>query len=273
MAKLEIGTLVQFSQEIDAGMQGVADLGLAACQVVSWEPDTWTAQMGRKLIAAGDRHGVRIVTLWAGYSGPCVWNFIEGPLTIGLVPPQSRRRRTAELLKAAEFAAEFGLPSITTHVGFLPEDPNDRNYLATVKALQTIAGRCAKLGVEFWFETGQETPVNLLRTIERVGTGNLGINLDPANLILYGKANPVDALDVFGKYVRGAHAKDGLYPTDGEHLGKETPLGAGKADFPVLVSRLKKLGFKGVLAIEREISGPQQIKDIKKAIKFLQPLC
>ncbi len=122
------------------------------------------------------------------------------------------------------------------------------------------------------FETGQETPVALRRVIEAVGTGNLGINLDSANLILYGKANPVDALDVFGKFVRGVHAKDGLYPTDGQNLGEEVPIGQGKVDFPALIDRLKELGYSGALTIEREISGPEQIKDILEAKAFLEKL-
>ena len=132
---------------------------------------------------------------------------------------------------------------------------------------------CRGLGVEFWFETGQETPVTLLRTIEAVAADNLGVNLDTANLILYGKANPVDALDVFGRHVRGVHAKDGLYPTGGTELGKEVPLGQGKVNFPALIPKLKSLGYAGPLTIEREISGPQQFHDIKAGVEFLRPLC
>ena len=127
-------------------------------------------------------------------------------------------------------------------------------------------------GQYFLFETGQETPVTLLRTIEDIGTDNLGINLDPANLILYGKANPVDALDVFGKYVRDVHAKDGLYPTDGKHLGRETPLGEGKVDFPRLIAKLREVGYDGSLTIEREISGEQQLKDILRGKALLEEL-
>jgi sugar phosphate isomerase/epimerase len=105
-----------------------------------------------------------------------------------------------------------------------------------------------------------------------MGLDNVGVNLDPANLVLYGKANPVDSLDVFGQYVEGMHAKDGLYPTNGRELGKEVPLGEGKVDFPVLIERLKGYGFKGPITIEREISGGQQIIDIRKGIELLTPL-
>ena len=168
--------------------------------------------------------------------------------------------------------SEFQLGSITTHVGFLPEDPADPNYDPTVEAITEVAGHCKALGIGFNFETGQETPVTLLRTIQRIGLDNLGINLDTANLILYGKGNPVDAVDVFGRYVRDLHVKDGRFPTDGEKLGAETPLGEGCADFATVIAKLKALGYTGPLTIEREISGRQQIADIQKAIKLLEPL-
>jgi len=273
MATLEIGVLVGLSDKVEESLKNVTDLGLRACQICSWQPAQWTPKRAEMLRAQARAAGVKIATFWAGYTGPCEWNFYGGPKTIGLVPEAYRDARVAELKKAANFAARAGISSITTHVGFLPEDPNDPLFAATVKALKVIAKHCKTKGLDFLFETGQETPVNLLRTIEEIGTGNLGINLDPANLILYGKANPVDALEVFGKFVRQMHAKDGLYPTNGKELGHETPLGEGMVNFPKLMPKLKSLGFNGVVAIEREISGPKQIEDIKKAIKLLKPLC
>jgi sugar phosphate isomerase/epimerase len=193
-------------------------------------------------------------------------------LTLGLVPTAYRDKRLDELKRASDFAKAAEVPSITTHVGFIPENPYDQIYNELVVALAHLANYCKRNGQDFCFETGQETPMTLLRTIEDVGTDNLGINLDPANLIIYGKANPVDALDVFGKYVKGVHAKDAVYPTTGRQNGKEKPLGDGKVNFPVLIPKLKGLGYTGALTIEREITGPQQIEDIKKAIKLLETL-
>ncbi|MDL2234298.1 sugar phosphate isomerase/epimerase, partial [Ruminococcaceae bacterium OttesenSCG-928-L11] len=137
-------------------------------------------------------------------------------------------------------------------------------------SLRTVAEHLKKNGQNFLLETGQETPVTLLRVIEDIGTGNVFINLDPANLIMYGKANPVDALDVIGKYVRGVHAKDGVYPTNGRSLGDEVALGEGKANFPQLVKGLHAYGYTGSLTIEREISGEQQTKDILMAKEKLE---
>ena len=124
-------------------------------------------------------------------------------------------------------------------------------------------------GITFLFETGQETPVTLLRAIEDIGMDNVGINFDTANLVLYGKGNPVDALRVFGKYVRDLHIKDGLYPTDGRHLGKEVAAGEGIADFPTIYKMLKDLGYNGAFTIEREIIGKQQEQDIIRARDML----
>ena len=114
--------------------------------------------------------------------------------------------------------------------------------------------------------------MTLLRVIEDSGMDNLGINLDPANLILYGKANPVDALTVFGKYVKDVHAKDGNYPTNGRSLGEEKKVGEGSVNFPALIAKLKEIGYDGTLTIEREISGEQQAKDIKDTKAYLEGL-
>ena len=273
MSKLEIGVLVGLVESPADEIRRVAEFGLKSCQVVTWKPELYNDRVGEALLAAAGECGVSVSTLWAGYPGPKVWDFIDGPKTIGLVPPQYRQVRVEALVKAARFAAKFGLGSITTHVGFIPEDPNSPDFAGVVEALRQVVDVCREVGVEFRFETGQETPVTLLRTIERLGRDALGVNLDTGNLILYGKANPLDALDVLGPYVRGVHAKDGLYPTGGTALGREVPLGQGKVGFPRLIGRLKALGYAGARTIEREISGPRQVADIRAAIEFLRPLC
>ena len=168
----------------------------------------------------------------------------------------------AEEIRSA--ADEFG--------GFMPENADEPNYNGVICALRYIASTLRSRGQYFLFETGQETPVVLLRAIEDIGTGNVGVNLDTANLILYGKANPVDALDVFGRYVRNTHCKDGFYPTDGKHLGREVAIGEGKVDFAGVVKGLKALGYDGPWIIEREISGEQQKKDILRARDYLASL-
>jgi sugar phosphate isomerase/epimerase len=267
---MKIGVLVPLTPEIEAEFQKVVDLGLPTCQLCSWQPHLFTPEMAQKVIAARHATGIEITAFWCGWEGPKVWNFIEGPQTLGLVPPAYRAGRLQTLIRGADFAHQIGVSDLVTHVGFIPENPNDPEYPGLIAALQSLANHCRSLGLHFLFETGQETPVTLLRAIEDIGLDNLGVNLDTANLILYGKANPVDALDVFGTYVRGVHAKDGLYPTNGRALGAEKALGQGKVDFARVIARLKQLGYEGALTIEREISGPEQIRDIQAAKTLLE---
>jgi sugar phosphate isomerase/epimerase len=269
---IKLGVITTLNANPDEVLSKVAELGLPTCQLNSWDPQFYTDEIANLVNEAQKKHNVQVSSLWAGYPGPCVWNFIDGPKTIGLVPPEHREMRVQALLKSVDFAKKIGTPSITTHAGFIPEVPSDPLYEGTVEALRTIAGACKDNGLDFCFETGQETPITLLRAMTDIGTGNLGVNLDPANLILYGKASPVDALDILGPYVKGIHAKDGVYPTNPMELGHETPLGEGKVNFQAFIPKLKSFGFDGAITIEREISGPQQITDIKKAIDLLMPL-
>jgi sugar phosphate isomerase/epimerase len=189
-----------------------------------------------------------------------------------VVPRQYRRQRIERLKQASDFAKKLGIPAIHTHYGFIPENPNDPLYQETVEALREVATYLKANGQMMLYETGQETPITLLRAITDAGLDNQFVNLDTANLILYGKGNPADALDVIGKLVRGIHAKDGLFPTDPKKLGEEVPIGQGKANFPKLITRLKKLGYTGALTIEREISGPRQIEDVRKEKEYLEKL-
>ena len=270
---LKLGVIVSLAEGPEAAIENVAAFDLPSCQVSCWNVDLYTDTNAARLRGAADAARVQITTLWAGWPGRKVWNFVEGPTTIGVVPPETRAERILALKRGADFARAVGVPSITTHVGFIPENPSDTLYHEVVEALRDVAGYCRDRGLQFWFETGQETPITLLRVVEDVGTGNLGINLDPANLLMYGKANPVDALDVIGHLVRGVHAKDGEYPTNGRELGVEKPLGEGRVNFPALIPKLRSHGFNGALTIEREIRGTQQAADIKRAIELLRPLC
>lgn len=121
---------------------------------------------------------------------------------------------------------------------------------------------------ELWTDENAEILKKLIG--DKKITVNLGVNLDTANVILYGRANPVDALDVFGKYVRNLHAKDGCYPTNGHDLGMETRIGEGKVDFNRLFEKLHEIGYDSYVTIEREIEGEEQNKDILYAKEYLE---
>ncbi|MCL2518035.1 MAG: sugar phosphate isomerase/epimerase, partial [Oscillospiraceae bacterium] len=254
MLKNKIGSVIGYHQgvDIEASFKKAADTELKACQLICGDVTMQTPEHSAKIKKLSEEYDVEVTAVWAAWSGPSIWNFYDGPATLGIVPPAYRAHRLNELISGANFAYNMGVTDVITHVGFIPENPDDPNYQGVVSALRYLCNYLNSRGQYFLFETGQETPVVLLRTIEEVGTGNLGINLDTANLILYGKANTVDALDVIGKYVRNTHCKDGLYPTTGKNLGHEVALGQGKANFPGVFRKLKELNYTGPYIIERE---------------------
>ena len=253
-----------------SNLQRVLDFGLGTCQLNSWDPELWTDDLANTVKNRISETGINVTGFWAGWSGEHEWNFTRGPQTLGVVPKRLREKRVGELKKSADFAKKCGLPSIMTHLGFIPENPGDPEFGDVVAAVKDIAEYAGNLELEFWFETGQETPVTMLRLIEAVGTDNLGLNLDPANLILYGKGNPIDSLEVFGSFVKNVHVKDGLYPTDPMELGEEVKVGEGLVKFPEFLGKLTDIGFTGELIIEREISGDQQERDIRDTIEYLK---
>ena len=271
-----IGAMVGYDTDVDIleKFRKNQELGINSCQICIWNVDIFKSdEHAEKIKAAIAETGINVSSLWAGWTGPCEWNFTAGPDTIGLVPVAYRFTRLNELKSASDFAEKIGVKQVVTHVGFIPENPSATEFNGTVAALRNLCGYMKKKGQYFLFETGQETPITLLRTIEAIGTGNIGVNLDTANPILYGKANPVDALDVFGKYVMDTHIKDGFYPTNGMYLGHEARAGDGKANIPEVVRKLiVEYGYEGPFTIEREISGDQQTKDIIDTLAFLKSI-
>ena len=271
---MQIGVCVNFN-EIDGMAKKFKDIkseGFDNCQLISWKPELWTDENSEILKNLTEENGITISAFWCGWEGPCVWNFYDGQITLGLVPPEYRTMRIKNLCDGADFAHRLGVKNVVTHMGFIPENPNDPQFAPFCVAVRQVAEHLKKNEQNLLFETGQETPVTMLRCFEKVGMDNLGVNLDTANVILYGKANPVDALDVFGKYVMNIHAKDGLYPINGHDLGSEVRIGDGKVDFKALFKKLKELGYDSFVTIEREIDGEQQTEDIRYAKKYIESI-
>lgn len=268
---MKIGNVIHFAEreKLEKYFEQLVFFGFDNCQLGSWNPKDWTDENAQMVKELCEKYGVTISAFWCGWSGPVVWDFYDGQLTLGLVPPEYRQMRVEQLCAGADWAKKLGVTDVITHMGFIPENPNDPQFAPFCIAVRTVAGHLKKNDQWLLFETGQETPVTMMRCFEKVNMDNLGINLDTANLILYGRANPVDALDVFGKYVRNIHAKDGFYPTNGHSLGREVRLGDGKVDFKALFVKLKELEYDGYVTIEREIWNEQQQPDIIHARDYL----
>ena len=272
MYNLKIGVIKSIDDVLVNGVSVLDEVGLTEIQLNCWNVPLCTQENANKIKEMfGNKYSIS--GLWAGWIvGPTVWNFIDGPATIGIVPETWRKERMEGIKRVMDFANMLNLKTVTTHMGFMPENPNTKEYRDVLDAIYELCEYANQYGIDFCFETGQETPTTILRTINDVkarGLNNLKINLDPANLLLYGKGNPMDAVDVFGQYVVGVHVKDGDYPTDGDNLGHEHKVGTGRVNFEYIINKLHQFGYKGPLTIEREITGDQQKKDILDTINYL----
>jgi len=266
---LRLGLIIGIGNDPEAAMAKVRELELPTCQVYV---ERFEAGLAARLRQALDKYQIEATSLVVGGPGKEEWDFYNGPLTIGLVPRETRAARIAHIKKASDFTKKCGIAAVQTHCGFIPENPNDPLYGETVAAMREVVGYCKNNAQNFRYETGQETPITLVRAMHDVGLENQGVNFDLANLILYGKANPVDAIEILGPYVQGIHAKDGMWPTNPRELGQEVPIGKGRVDFPKVIAQLKKINYRGAVTIEREISGAEQLRDVREAKSYLEKL-
>lgn len=272
----DLGLLVKIadSELIEVTLKRVVDSGFHTCQVSTYVPELLCQEVAERISQFCRKYEIKITMLWVGWPGKCEWNFTGGPDTVGLVPLQYREERCSIIKRGSDFAKMLGVDLVASHAGFIPENMSDPLYKGLIDSLKDIARHCAANGQVFCFETGQETPVTLLRTIQDIDTGNLGVNLDPANLVMYGKGNAVDSLKVLGNYVRGVHIKDGKYPTNGKELGVEVPIGEGDVDMPNFLKMLDHIAYKGAYTIEieldRRVRGESSDAAISYARKYLE---
>ena len=268
---MALGLMIRPAPDPEAAIARVRDLGMSNCFLsLDGYIGKFSRPLAQQLNALLAKYDVTATSVEVVGPGRLVWNFLDGPSTIGLVPPSTRAARIDALKQTSDFAKMLGVPRVQTHCGFIPENPRDPLYPQVVVAIREVARHCASNEQDFLMETGQETPTTLSRAIMDVDQPNLGVGLDTANLILYGKANPVDAVGILGKHVKSVHAKDGRWPTDPMELGQEVPIGEGCVDFAKVLAGLRKCGYTGAITIEREISGPQQIADVKREKTYLE---
>ena len=182
-----------------------------------------------------------------------------------------------------ELAKELETNVVTTHIGVVPNDKNHDRYKVMQEACYELAQYADSLDAHFAVETGPETSLQLKEFLDGLGSTGVGVNLDPANLVMVTGDDPVKAVHNLKKYIVHTHAKDGkqlfykdpeiiyglkqdVIVTDSSFI--EVPLGEGSVDFPNYLKALEEIGYKGFLTIEREV-GDQPEADIKKAVEFL----
>ena len=177
------------------------------------------------------------------------------------------RKRLSD--EAARLGAELGIKQISTHVGFIPT-PGEPGYAAMRGRIREVAESFARHGIDLIFETGQEPAAELLEFLQQLGAPNVGVNFDPANMILYGAGDPIAAVAILARHIRHVHVKDGTASArPGVEWGAEVPFGEGQVGPARFLAALKSASYRGPLAIERE-AGNDRMGDVRKAIESLR---
>ena len=174
----------------------------------------------------------------------------------GGVRPDATWPENQAIAKAhAKIARALGLSLVTLHAGFMPEEPNDPERPKLLDRLRSIIDIFADQGLHVAFETGQETADTLLDVLAALKRPTVGVNFDPANMILYDKGDPIDALRKLAPHVYQVHIKDAKRATRPGAWGDQTPIGAGEVDWPAFFAVLRERRLTCDLMIEREAGG------------------
>ena len=270
--EITIGVIQYDLSDIDKSFKDLHDQEFGSCEI-NYRSNTLTKEFAEQVKAASKKHQIKVTTVVGVPGSKSVWNFRQGPATIGLVPTEERAEKIKVYHEMIDFCAMADIPAMHSHFGFIPEDPSSTQYKDFIKVMQDLANYAKERNVMIYFETGQETPTTLIRAIKDIGTGNVFINCDLANLLMYGKANSLDAVKLFGPLIKEFHAKDGKYPAPNNpyELGAEVPIPTGNVNFPAVIAELKKQGFKGAVTIECELNGTRH-DYVVKTRKYLQDL-
>ncbi len=191
--------------------------------------------------------------------------------TGGIVPDATWETNLKNIRSNAEIAAAFGLNLVTFHAGFMPHDPGDPDFEVLIGRVREVADIFAAKGIEIALETGQEDAETLSLFLKELARADVGVNFDPANMLLYDKGDPINALRVLSPWLKQCHIKDAKKTLQTGTWGEEVPVGAGEVDWPSFFSTLREVDFTGYCAIERE-AGEERLKDIRTAWEFVAPL-
>jgi len=189
--------------------------------------------------------------------------------TGGLLPDETWEDSWEVAQATAGVAAKLGVKLVSFHAGFIPHDEADPEFEKMLHRLRLVADVFAAQGIDLALETGQETALALKSFLEKLGRVNVGVNYDPANMLIYGTGNPTEALVDLKSWLKQCHIKDGVQPPRSGTLGHEAAMGQGAVNWPEFFETLKRLNYSGYLFIERE-DGDSRCEDIRHGRKFLE---
>jgi sugar phosphate isomerase/epimerase len=214
------------------------------------------------------RNGITIVSGMFGCMGEDYSTLDTIRLTGGIAPDATWEQNWVNIRATAALAHELKLKLVTFHAGFLPHKEKDPNFAKMLKRLTETADAFREAGIALGLETGQETAPVLVKLLEKLKRPNVGVNFDPANMILYDKGDPIAALRMLGPWIRQVHIKDARRTKVPGTWGEEVAVGTGEVDWRAFFATLGELNFTGDFVIERE-AGSQRVADIRTAKKVV----
>lgn len=277
MSKWPIGVFTSVDAGLGVHLEVAHELGVPTVQVHAPHQQTRTPEAAEAFLAKCRDADITITCMFGGFAGESYADIPTTTRTVGLVPEETRAARLSEMKEISDFARLLGLDAVGLHIGFVPEDTNGDSYKGLIDVTRDLLDHAAGNQQRVHLETGQETADHLLAFIQDVGRDNLFINFDPANMILYGTGDPIEALRKVGHLVRSVHCKDAKWAAPdkrGKAWGTEVPLGEGDVGMETYLRTLDELGYTGPLTIEREIAHDRerQKADIGHAAKLLTEL-
>ncbi len=249
---------------------GVTSGQLALDGTVALTPEN--AAAWKAVLAAEDFH---IFTVFAAYSGESYKDIPTVERTVGFIPQATRAAREVRTRAVIDFAAALGVKSFGCHVGYIPHDPAHPEYAAVRDVVRRIADYAATFGMTYCLETGQEPAAQLLEFFVDVARPNVKINFDPANMILYGSGEPIEAFRLLSRHVISVHGKDGDWPEAAKpgSLGTERLLGEGSVNIGKFMAALREEGYVGPVCVESGVHGEtQRWVTLSRAVSLLNSL-
>jgi len=272
---MPVGVFTSIGAGLGAGIEAVKEMGVPTVQVHAPPPELRTEEHAESVKKQFAEAGIQITLVFCGFPGESYESIPIVRDTVGLVPEDTRDERIEQAREIADFAAALGAPGIGIHIGFVPEQTDSPQFAEIVGVLKGLCEYCKALELAVHLETGQETADALLALLQQVGRDNLGVNFDPANMILYGSGEPIEALRKVGHLVKSVHCKDATWAAKpGEEWGAEVPLGQGDVGMDSFLRTLAEIGYDGPLTIEREIpEDPERQKaEIGQGVQLLNDL-
>jgi sugar phosphate isomerase/epimerase len=277
MSNWPIGVFTSVDAGLGVHLEVAKELNVPTVQIHAPHQQSRTPDAAEAFLKRCSDAGISVTAVFGGFEGESYASIAETACTVGLVPLETRAARVQEMKEISDFSKLLGCDTVALHIGFVPEDRNCDSYQSLVAVTCDLLDHIKSNGQSLNLETGQESADHLLEYISDVNRDNLFINFDPANMILYGTGEPIEALKKVGHLVRSVHCKDATWAEESERgtgWGAEVPLGEGDVGMETYLRTLHELGYSGPLTIEREIAhDPERQKaDIGQAVRLLEEL-